>query len=192
MTQLAAGCMKTGLLPGLGLSISHNIITSLDGEITVESTPGVGTTFRIVLPAAVPPNTVPVFADPQVPEPIAKSGRILVIDDEPVVRRLVKRLLAPHEVVVESDGRAALALLDAGERFDLIICDLMMPDFSGVEVHAGVAASHPAMLGRMLFLTGGAFSQASTDFIETVPNKVLTKPFAAGELLAEVKKHLPA
>jgi two-component system cell cycle sensor histidine kinase/response regulator CckA len=175
---------------GLGLSISHNIITSLDGEITVESTPGVGTTFRIVLPAAVAPEVFPALEFQETACAPSGSRRILVVDDEPVVRRLLKRLLASHEVVLESDGRAALALLNSGQKFDLIICDLMMPDFSGVEVHEAIAASHPEMLPKMIFLTGGAFSQASTDFIETVPNKVLTKPFAAGQLLAEVKLHL--
>ena len=175
---------------GLGLSISHNIITSLDGEISVESTVGVGTTFRIVLPAAVVPGASAAVAEPEQPAPSVTAAKILVIDDETVVRRLLRRVLSPHEVVLEADGRHALARLDAGEQFDLIICDLMMPDFSGVDVYAAVSRSHPAMLGRMIFLTGGAFSQASTDFIESVPNTVLSKPFTTAALLAEVRRHL--
>lgn len=176
---------------GLGLSISHNIITSLDGEITVESTPGVGTTFRIVLPAALAPAAEAVAVPTEKAAPRTSAGRILVIDDEPVVRRLVKRLLAPHEVVLEGDGRVALALLDAGEQFDVILCDLMMPNFSGVDVYAAVARSHPDLLGRMIFLTGGTFSQASTEFLDTIPNPVLTKPFAAADLLALIELQLP-
>lgn len=176
---------------GLGLSISHNIISSLDGEITVESTPGVGTTFRIVLPAAVGPLEPQQTSEAGSPPP-ASLSRILVIDDEPVVRRLIRRLLAPHEVVLEAGGRAALDLLDGGEQFDLIICDLMMPDLSGVDVHAAISLNRPEMLEKMIFLTGGAFSQASTEFLEKLTTPVLKKPFLAADLLHQVKRILEA
>lgn len=181
-----------GLGMGLGLSICHNIIASLQGEITVDSTPGVGTTFRVTLPPAPAPGQpiVQVAASAPEAEPVAPTARILVIDDEPVIRRLVARVLQPHQVVAESGGRQALAHLDEGERFDLILCDLMMPEMTGAEVFRQIQEKHPAMQSRVVFLSGGAFSPSSVEFLESVTNATLSKPFTVQELRSLVAEYL--
>jgi CheY-like chemotaxis protein len=116
----------------------------------------------------------------------------MIIDDEKALVRLVERVLGTHhEVVGLSDARRALAVLATGEHFDAILCDLMMPEMSGMELYAELEKAHPAVLPRMVFLTGGAFTPGAGDFLERVPNRTIEKPFnprtlraVVGELMA--------
>ena len=106
--------------------------------------------------------------------------RILVIDDEGCLRKVFARLLRDvHEVAEQSSGRGALAAFEAGERFDAILCDLMMPGMSGMDLFARVAVLAPEQAARMIFVTGGAFTQEAADFLARVPNPRLEKPIHA-------------
>jgi len=179
---------------GLGLSICHGIVTALGGELTVESELRRGTTFRVVLPAAAvdgPAAAWPVApvgdhraVEPPTPVaptavgPAARRGRILVIDDDPHIGEAVRESLArEHHVVAVTSGPAALRLLELGEQFDLILCDLMMPSMTGMELHDELARREPALAARMSFLTGGAFTPRARAFLAEVPNPRLEKPF---------------
>lgn len=164
---------------GLGLAISRSIVTAMGGEIEVESTPGVGTTFRMVFPPA-PPDADPVVAE----TPAAKlpgKKRVLVIDDEPMVGQLVAKVLVDHLVIAETSGRAALTRLSGGERFDFILCDVMMPEVSGMDFYAELA---PELRARIVFLSGGAFTEGAQRFLDSVPNRRLAKPFDVDALTA--------
>jgi len=100
------------------------------------------------------------------------------VDDEPLVGRAVARVLAAeHEVVTRTSAREALAELLGGAGFDVVLCDLMMPEMTGMEVHARLARDAPALAARLVFLTGGAFTPAARDFLDRVPNPRLEKPF---------------
>lgn len=175
---------------GLGLPICHSIVTSLGGELTVDSAPGRGTTFRVSLPASV--EKVPLTAiETPAPLPSSFRARILVIDDEPGIVRAVSRILSrEHEVVELSDAREALRRLLAGDRFDLILCDLMMPFMTGMELHRALEESLPAVAKQMVFLCGGAFTQRARAFLDAVPNTRIDKPFNSSKLRRAVHEEL--
>jgi CheY-like chemotaxis protein len=131
------------------------------------------------------------FPDP--PPPPAPSaprvGRILIVDDEPLVGRLVERALGRHHhVTTETSGRDALARLVAGERFDLILCDLMMPELTGMDLYDRAVALAPDQAERMVFLTGGAFTTRARAFLAHRP--FLEKPFDLRALEALVRERV--
>jgi CheY-like chemotaxis protein/two-component sensor histidine kinase len=176
-----------GVGTGLGLPICRRIIRSFGGEITFDTESGKGTQFRVVLPAASDdaPRPVPVAPPPRVAA--ARRGRVLVIDDDAMVATVVERALGEeHAVTTERDGRAALARFDAGERFDVVLCDLMMPQVTGMEVHAALSALDGDQASRVIFLTGGAFTPRARAFLDRVPNHRVEKPFGIQALRALV------
>jgi PAS domain S-box-containing protein len=172
---------------GLGLSTCHGIVTAMGGELEVESVLGRGSTFRVVLLASSAPMPVRPAAAPQ-PGPAPRRGRILVVDDEPIVSRTLKRFLeAEHDVVTAANGRQALDALD-GDRFDAILCDLMMPEMTGMDVHAALVERDPALADRMIFMTGGAFTARARDFLDRVRNPRLEKPFTMATISAMLRE----
>ncbi|MEO7329050.1 MAG: ATP-binding protein, partial [Minicystis sp.] len=175
-----------GVGTGLGLSICHGIITSLGGEITVESRLGEGSTFRVMLPSASSASTVdPAPASPRnnvaptpLPAPNVPRGRVLVVDDEPVLVSALGRSLEPDfEVTVVSSGREARRLLLEGPPFDVILCDLIMPGVTGMDLYDDVKRDRPELAERIIFMTGGTFTARARDFLASVPNPALDKPF---------------
>jgi signal transduction histidine kinase len=171
-----------GVGTGLGLSICHGIVSSLGGQITAYSAPGEGTTFRVVLPTTEP---VRLDANGPVSEgPISRSGRrarVLVIDDEPPIANTLRELLSPeHEVVAATSAREALALVDESPEFDVLFCDLMMPGMSGIALYEHIRAKRPGLERRIVFMTGGAFTARTADFLASVDNRRVEKPFSLG------------
>ncbi len=176
---------------GLGLFMVRGILTSLGGTLTFTSTVGVGTTAVVSLPAvtaarlaaiAPPPIVAPIAA----PTAAAIRLRVLVVDDEPTVASAAARLLHHLEVTIARSGDEAIALVDGGTRFDAILCDLMMPGGSGIDVHAALAARHPELLPRLVFLTGGAVTAAAREFLERPGVRCVEKPFDRATLVATV------
>ncbi len=168
-----------GIGSGLGLPISRGILEDYGGTITVESQPGVGSSFVIRLPAlAEEPVRGEAPASPGPPDVIqAVSGRILLVDDEAQVRAAVARILAPHEVVEAASGEVALELLEHDRAFDLILCDMMMPRVSGMDVHAWLVEHDVALARQLVFITGGAFTSRAREYLREVDNLRLEKPF---------------
>jgi CheY-like chemotaxis protein len=165
-----------GVGTGLGLSICHNIVNAMGGAITVTSESGHGATFRVVLPAARASATqaAPV---PVPPKAIAPRGTVLVVDDEASVGDVLRRVLRGHDVTAVTSAAEALARLDAGERYDVILSDLMMPAMSGMELHAEVSRRSPEVAARMVFISGGAFTPTAHAFLDRVVNERVEKPF---------------
>jgi signal transduction histidine kinase len=179
-----------GVGTGLGLSICHRIVTSLGGDITVESQEGRGATFRVVLPVA---STGTADEPTPTPEPARpfRRGRVLVVDDEAMIRRSIARSLGTqHDVTTAASGREALELLVGGERFDMIFCDLMMPEMTGMELHAVLMMTSPEQARQMVFLTGGAFTESARRFLSDVPNVAVDKPFDPQKLIAMVNERI--
>jgi PAS domain S-box-containing protein len=179
-----------GVGTGLGLAICQRIIADMGGTLTVESEMGRGTTFRVSVPIArkrecdVRPTAVQV--------PVAgRRGRILVVDDEELVLRSVRRILSQeHDVLAMVSAQEALAVCAGGEKFDLILCDLMMPDMTGMDFHRELSLIAPEQAERMIFITGGAFTEKARAFLSETPKEHLEKPFYSANLRAIVQRYL--
>ncbi len=165
-----------GVGTGLGLWICQGIVVAIGGEIGVLNEPGRGATFRVALPARS--VSTPLRAARVAARPLPSRGRILVVDDEAALATAIRSELgAEHEVVTVRSGREALELLRNDEAFDVILCDLLMPDVTGMDVYEQVAKEKPWLKRRFAFMTGGAFTGRARDFLDGIDNVTLEKPF---------------
>jgi two-component system, cell cycle sensor histidine kinase and response regulator CckA len=173
-----------GVGSGLGLPICRNIVDEFGGEIQVESELGKGTCFTVRLPIGRGLSQAPPPANPTGTPPVhGVRGRVLIIDDEGGIRKVMARVLgSDHDVVMAASGQAACAILEHDQGFDVILCDLMMPEVSGVDVHQWLAKTHPTVAERVVFLSGGAFMPKAASYIASISNRRLDKPFASAEL----------
>jgi len=179
---------------GLGLAMCHAILTSLDGSIDVESGPVRGTTFRVVLPPASGaeserfqrPRSVP---PPPLSDSEPRRARVLVVDDDPGVANTLRAMLeAHHEVKSVESGREALKILMRDEEFDVVFCDLVMPELSGIDLYYALELNRPHTAARVVFMTGGVFTAEAQQFLAEVKNRRIEKPFSLArieQLLAE-------
>ena len=110
-----------------------------------------------------------------------------MIDDLPAFGRTISRGLSEHEVTVVARANDAFALLAADETFDVVLCDLLMPETGGRGVLERLQADWPELARNVIFMTGGAFTPESREFLEQAPQAVLTKPFSLEELRAAVR-----
>ena len=175
---------------GLGLSMCHGIVRALGGEVGFTTSPGAGTVFRVALPPAIAP--VRELAPPPAPPPQLEKTtptRLLIVEDEVVFAHALRRLLQrdKHSITIVHEGKEALARAEAGERFDVIVCDLMMPAMSGMELHAKLSTVAPDQAARVIFLTGGAFSPMAKQFLDRVPNAWFEKPCDLERLRAAIR-----
>jgi PAS domain S-box-containing protein len=173
---------------GLGLFVCRNIVRGLGGEISVRDRPGGGAIFRVELPAARRAS-VAATTPPAAPHPRKVSGRVLLIDDDPLVARALALQLEQQgfetEVVMDAAGAAAALLGESA--FDLIYCDLMMKGTTGMDLHALVAARAPHRLAHMVFMTGGAFTAPAAVFLAEHRQVCVEKPF---DILIETHRRL--
>lgn len=172
---------------GLGLSICHGMVISAGGRLDVQSVVGEGTTFQITLPAVSPVLEVVTAAPPVLVE---RRGRILIIDDDPAILKGMARVLRGHDIVAVESGRRALSMVDGGEAFDVIVSDMMMPEMSGMDLYEALLARHPHVASRMVFLTGGAVTARTADFLAVVPNRHLQKPLDVATLRSMIQRLL--
>ncbi len=165
---------------GLGLHIARTILRAAGGDVTATSRIGVGTTMRVTLPS----KERAAFT-PEAPraELIASSSRVLIIDDEQPIGFTLRALLSPpHDVVVTTSAAEALQRIDGGESFDVIFCDIMMPEITGIKLHQIVSEKHPHVAERIVFMTGGISAPEVHKFLQTTNARCLEKPFTEAEL----------
>ena len=169
---------------GLGLSICHSVVTAHGGRIAVDSQVGRGSRFTVSLPRArsAAPSAEAAVEEPRVTPPTQRR-RLLLIDDEPMIVEVLGRLIAARYEVETADGlESAVARLRDDAAFDVILCDMMMLDGTGIDVHRWVSAHHPSLAPRMLFMTGGTFTPKARAFLDELGGHHLTKPFRLSEL----------
>jgi PAS domain S-box-containing protein len=163
---------------GLGLAISQSIVEGYGGSIVVESQLGEGTRFTVRLPVGSEeaPQTEATVANPPVREGLEDHGRVLIVDDEPAVRAVMVRMLRSHDTVEAASGVEARRLLEQDQAFDVVVCDMMMPDVSGMDLHHWLAATYPQLAQQLVFVTGGTFTPRARDYLNEVSNIRLEKP----------------
>jgi len=169
-----------GVGTGLGLSICLTLVQAMGGCIDVSSIPDRGSTFRVRLPALAPEEVAasPEKARPAPTTPVMPRRRLLLIDDEPSVGSSVSRLVRDlYEVRAVLGAREALQVLSSGERFDAILCDLMMPGMTGMEFVVELERLSPELLQRTGLMTGGAFTSQAREFVGRHSRGLLEKPF---------------
>jgi CheY-like chemotaxis protein len=121
-----------------------------------------------------------------------KRARILFVDDEDRMLRAYQRAFGrDYDVVLADDGEAALALLQRSS-FDLIICDLMMPRMTGMELFDRVGAENPSLQAKFIFVTGSATQSDAQAFLRNITNTVLEKPFDTDLLRRLIALRQPA
>jgi PAS domain S-box-containing protein len=171
-----------GVGTGLGLAICHRVVTGLGGSIEVSSEVGKGTSFRVTLPVADAPTESNATDEDSAPAPPAMPKRVLVIDDEAEVGFAARRILSKvHEVDVVQSARDALARLKSTD-YDVIFCDLMMPEMTGMQLFSEIREQCPDAADRVVFMSGGTFGPSGEEFLRTVPNPTITKPFDTATL----------
>ncbi len=193
---------QTGEGTGLGLSVTLGIVEQFGGRITVDArSAGRGARFTVILPCIDPklmtspeqeilapqapadstPDDVPIEEQRTLAAASAMAPQVaLIIDDEPTIRAALRRYFERRGWVVEeaADGAAALALIEShGDRFGVVISDLRMPGFSGIDLHDRLATERPDMLRRFVFSTGDVASREAASFVQRTSCPMLQKPF---------------
>ncbi|MBN1960216.1 MAG: response regulator [Deltaproteobacteria bacterium] len=174
---------------GLGLTIAQHILNEINGTIEVHSTPGKGSQFIV----SIPINNATIYMEQEQQQTIVLPkilGRILVIDDEAPIRGIIKRLLKDHIVIEADSGLQGQHILESDQNFDIIICDLMMPAVSGVEIHGWLSSHYPKLAEKIVFITGGAYLSEAQKYLSQLSNLRIEKPFDAITFKLVIEKQL--
>ena len=178
---------------GLGLAISHSLISQMGGTLTAESTPGKGSRFSIRLPVALPLQAVSVVPMPEssTPSPPGGCGSSSWMTSSGSAQTLQLLLQDRHEVTFTLSAREALSWIQEGRQYDAILCDLMMPEVTGGQFYDALRLHSPEQARRVIFMTGGAYTPTSLDFVKKMTNPLLTKPFRITALEKVLSTLLP-
>jgi len=179
-----------GVGTGLGLSLCQGIIDSHSGRLQVETRSGHGTVFRVELPVTDIPTLSVEAAEPDVGAPITGKD-LLIVDDEVGTTKALVRLFNRdgHRTETAANGREALDKVRA-QSYDLILCDLRMPELDGPSFYRAVACQHPHLQQRFIFLTGDTLSPGAKTFLDEIRSPFLAKPFRAAEIRRVVQQAL--
>jgi PAS domain S-box-containing protein len=182
---------EVGQGTGLGLSVCHGIVTEHKGRIWAESEPGKGAAFIVELPITTEEKQLE-LAEPVVAEPqkITKA-KILIVDDEPVIRQFISQVLGEQGHAIETVDNAADALVKVkSKRYRLILLDIKMPGMSGIELYKRFQKIAPSLTKRVVFITGDVMGKRTLAFIDKTKTPYMMKPFNARELKTQINRIL--
>ncbi len=168
-----------GIGTGLGLYICRNILEMVGGTISVTSVRGQGSCFRVSLPKAPERPSTPASQQRSEPPASPRALRVLVVDDEPSILRVLSQILSEHQVTTAGSGRQALEAL-ATQSFDLVLCDLVMPELTGVDVYEYICSE--GLDVDLVVMTGGAFTESTRQFLESTELPLVRKPFTGKDI----------
>jgi len=182
---------KVGQGTGLGLSVCHGIVTEHRGRIWAESHLGKGATFIVELPIVKEKKQL------ELPEPVIRDARkttkakILVVDDELMVRQFVSQILVEegHEVELVDSAETALEEVNNKE-YQAIMLDIKMPGMSGIELYQHFQKTSPLLADRVVFITGDVMGTSTMNFLSKTKAPYVIKPFDASQLKAEINRIL--
>ncbi len=177
---------QVGQGTGLGLSICFGIVSEHKGRIWAEKNQPQGVTFFVELPVQPVPaaKTAPAAAVSSfAPEPNTPSLKILVVDDEEFLLSLLQSVLSRmgHHPEIISNGSQALKMLES-QSYDLVICDMLMPDLTGPQLYRQAVAQYPELANCFIFITGNAVDADTRAFLDDTGAPWLAKPFLPAEL----------
>ncbi len=162
----------------LGLPFCRAVITSLGGEIVAESDARTGTTFRVLLPTGTPAHTAPASANMDSSRLPELRARVMVVDDDPGIGSALRIALEDvHSVTCFTSAFDARDRLLSGEQFDVVFCDVMMPDLDGTKLYQAVLQSRPEQAARFVFMSAGAARRDISEFLARCGRPRLDKPF---------------
>ncbi len=183
----------SGVGTGLGLSIVYGIVKQHGGEVTFENQSGGGARFVVELPVLEIPLKAREAAAPEVANALlpVRSGRILVVEDEPSVAQLIVDVLREegHQVEAVLESQEGLARL-ARAHYDLVVCDLRMPRLDGPAFYEALIRSGSPVQDHILFVTGDTLAPRTMQFLEKSKLPYLAKPFLVEELKLAVNRRL--
>ncbi len=187
---------QVGQGTGLGLAICRSIVDSINGRISVETQRGVGSTFTVTLPIAA--SDLPLEGPRMTSRSTAEQSivtmpkKVLIIDDDTLVAKSLARVIQRYTAQISIAGSAheGMAMLAADGPYDVVFCDLLMPEMTGMDLYRHVRQESPETASRFVFVTGAITDEAQA-FLDSVPNACLTKPFDMDRLRDMLLKSRP-
>lgn len=181
--------LPSGTRLHFGLAVSREVINEMGGRMELEAQEPQGVTFRVVLPGftrvsyPAPPPRPPVRVSPE-------RASVVIVDDEPMMCELFAAMLSDsYDVAAFSSSRAALASMLEVD-FQVVLCDVMMPELNGMDLFDRVTSERPELRDRFVFITGGAFTEHARLFLRQTGRPVVRKPCTRQELRDAVERIL--